>query len=376
MLTIPASAKELTAQQVLDKVVSTYTNLKAVHMVAEREETTYPAGRAQTTSSEYELASTPDNRYFARLKQSHQQALTVSDGTTIWLALDSKKQWSRMPADSSADDSDEEHDAKVASKNLHDSLEEIMLHRFLALARTVQDPALAKQQDFELGGAKTRCYLIRAHAGGSEIELWVDRQRFVVLQYQEKSKPPDTQIEIAMNLKLVELNQEVGDSLFHFEPDAGWTEAGILAPPVEPIRNGERAADFILKTLDGQPVALQSLHGTVVVLDFWATWCGPCRVEFPALEKMRSEFGGTVRFYGVSDESPAIVKKFIEEYRYQMPTLLDSNREMHRRYGVHKIPVLFVIDRDSVVRRQFIGTQNEAELRQAIRSVVDPAPNQ
>jgi peroxiredoxin len=240
----------------------------------------------------------------------------------------------------------------------------------------VQDPALAKQQDFELGGAKTRCYLIRAHAGGSEIELWVDRQRFVVLQYQEKSKPPDTQIEIAMKLKLVELNQEVGDSLFHFEPDPGWTEAGILAPPVEPIRNGERAADFILKTLDGQPVALQSLHGTVVVLDFWATWCGPCRVEFPALEKMRSEFGGTVRFYGVSDESPAIVKKFIEEYRYQMPTLLDSNREMHRRYGVHKIPVLFVIDRDSVVRRQFIGTQNEAELRQAIRSVVDPAPNQ
>jgi nitrate reductase alpha subunit len=151
MLTIPASAKELTAQQVLDKVASTYANLKAVHMVAEREETTYPAGRAQTTSSEYELASTPDNRYFARLKQSHQQALTVSDGTTIWLALDSKKQWSRMPADSSADDSDEEHDAKVASKNLHDSLEEIMLHRFLALARTVQDPVARQTAGFRTG---------------------------------------------------------------------------------------------------------------------------------------------------------------------------------------------------------------------------------
>ena len=61
----------------------------------------------------------------------------------------------------------------------------------------------------------------------------------------------------------------------------------------------------------------------------------------------------------------------------EMPTLLDSNREMHRRYGIHKIPVLFVIDRDSVVRRQFIGTQNESELREAIRSVVDrKAPNQ
>ena len=121
-------------------------------------------------------------------------------------------------------------------------------------------------------------------------------------------------------------------------------------------------------------MALQSLHGNVAVLNFWATWCLPCRVEFPAIEKIRSEFGGAVRFYGVSDESPATVKKFVEEQRYEMPMLLDSNREMHRRYGIHKIPVLFVLDRDSVVRRQFIGTQNESELREAIRSVVDQTP--
>lgn len=379
MLAIPACAQKLTAQQVLDKVVSTYSNLKAVHMVAEREETTYPAGRSQTTFSECELATTTGDRYFARLKQPQQQALAVSDGSNIWLALDSKKQWSRVSAASLTDDSDEEHDARVASRDLHDSLENIMLYRFLALAKTVQDPVIAKQQDFELGREKARCYLIRAHTRGTEIELWVDRQRFVVLQYKEKSKPPDTQIEIAMKLKLVELNREVGDSLFHFEPDPGWTEVETPAPPGEryPIRTGERAADFTLKTLDGESVALQSLHGSVVVLDFWATWCGPCRVEFPAIEKIRSEFGGAVRFYGVSDESPATVKKFVEEYRYEMPTLLDSNREMHRRYGIHKIPVLFVIDRDSVVRRQFIGTQNESELREAIRSVVDrKAPNQ
>jgi len=60
-----------------------------------------------------------------------------------------------------------------------------------------------------------------------------------------------------------------------------------------------------------------------------------------------------------------------------MPMLLDVNREMHRRYGIHKIPALFVIDRDSVVRQQFIGTQAESELRKAIRSVVDQkTPNQ
>jgi len=377
MLAVPAWARKPTARQVLDKVVATYSNLKAVHIVAERKETTYPAGGSETTVSECELASAPGDRYYARLKQPRQQALAVSDGSSIWLALDSKKQWSRMSAAPLTDDSDEEHDAKAASADLHDSLENILLHRFVALAKTVQDPAIAKQQDFELGREQTPGYLIRAHDHGSEIELLVDQRRFVVLQYKERSKSPDTQIEITV--KLVELNQEVGDSLFHFEPDPGWTEVETAAPAGEshPIQNGERAADFSVKTLDGESLGLQSLHGSVVVLDFWATWCGPCRVEFPAIEKMRAEFGGAVRFYGVSDESPATVKKFVEEQRYQMPMLLDSNREMHRRYGIHKIPVLFVIDRDSVVRRQFIGTQNESELREAIRSVVDQkAPNQ
>jgi peroxiredoxin/outer membrane lipoprotein-sorting protein len=377
MLVIPACARGLTAQQVLDKMVLTYSNLKAVHMVAEREETTYSAGRSQTTSSECELASTTGGRYFARLKQPRQQALAVSDGSTIWLALDSKKQWSRVSATSLTEDSDEEHDAKVASRDLHDSLENIMLNRPLALAKTLQYPVIAKQQDFELGRERAHCYSIRAHTSGTEVELLVDQQRFVVLQYKERSKSSDGQIEIAITVNLVELNQEVGDSLFHFEPDPGWTEVETLAPRGGPLRIGERAADFTLKALDGESVALESLHGNVVVLDFWATWCLPCRVEFPAIEKIRSEFGGAVRFYGVSDESPATVKQFVAEYRYEMPMLLDSNREMHRRYGIHKIPVLFVIDRDGVVRQRFIGIQNESELRNAIRSVVDQtAPNQ
>jgi len=371
MLAVPACARELTAQQVLDKVVSTYSSLKAVHMVAEKEETTYPAGRSQTVLSEYELATATGGRYLARLKQPPQQARAVSDGSTIWLALDSKKQWSGMSAASLADDSVEEHDAKAASRDLLDSLENIMLHRYLALAKTVQHPAIAEQRDFELGREMAHCYVIRAHSPESEIELWVDRRRFVILQYKENSKSPDTQTEIAMKLKLVELDQEVGDALFHFEPDPGWTQVETLAPPGEPIRTGERAADFSVKALDGESVALESLHGSVVVLDFWATWCLPCRAEFPAIEKIRSEFGSAVRFYGVSDEAPATVKKFVEENRYRIPMLLDTNREMRRRYRIHKIPVLFVIDRDSVVRRQFIGTRNESELREAIRSVVD-----
>jgi peroxiredoxin len=253
----------------------------------------------------------------------------------------------------------------------------ILLDRVLALANTVQDAVMAKGQDCGPGGGSARCYSIRGHAGGIEVELSVDHQRFVVWQYKEINRSSAGRVEIAMKMKLVELNQQVADSLFHFTPDPGWSEVGMAASRGDPIRTGERAASFSLKTLDGESVALENLRGNVVVIDFWATWCMPCRAEFPALEKLRSDFAGAVRFYGVSDESPATVKKYVEEYGYAMPVLIDDNRVMHRRYGIHKIPVLFVIDRDSVVRRQFIGIQKESELRSAIRSVLDQtAPNQ
>jgi cytochrome c biogenesis protein CcmG/thiol:disulfide interchange protein DsbE len=377
MVTLPAWGRDLTTQEVLEKVVSTYGSLKSVHIVAEKEEITNAAGRAQTALSEYELATATDGRYLARLKQPPQEILTVSDGMTIWLALNSRKQWSRVSAASQDDDNDEEHDARAASTDLHDTLENNMLHRYLALTGTVQHPVALKRQEFELGRETVPCYAIRAQSGGSEIELLIDRQRFVVLQYTEKSGPADARTAITMKIRLMELNQEVSDSLFRFEPNPGWSEVGTLAAAAAPIRIGDRAADFTVRTLDGETVALKSLRGSVVTLDFWATWCVPCRMEFPAIEKIRSEFSGAVRFYGISDESLATVKKFTEENHYQMPMLLDSNREIRRRYGIHKIPVLLVIDRDGVVRQQFIGAHTEPELREAIRSVVDrEAPNQ
>ncbi|HTQ53095.1 MAG TPA: TlpA disulfide reductase family protein [Bryobacteraceae bacterium] len=370
VLILPGCAKGLTAKEVLDQVASIYRSSKAVHIIAVKEETRFAAGHAQVMAIECELANAPGGRYFALMKQPQQQALTINDGRNVWLALGSKKQWSRVSATSTGD-SDEEHDAQAASRDLHDSLDSMIIDRFAALPKTLQNPVMAKPRDFELGHQKARCYTIRGHAAGTEIELLVDQRTFLVLRDNEKSGAPDDRTTVTINVKLVELNQEVRDSLFHFDPEPGWTEVRTAPDAMEPLRTGERAPGFTVKTLNGEGVDLQNLLGKVIVIDFWATWCIPCRDEFPALEKLRAEFGGAVRFYGVSDEDPDTVEKFVEENGYRMPILLDRNREMRRHYGVHKIPALVVIGPDSVVRWQSVGERSESELRGAIRAVLD-----
>ena len=366
-----ASAQDFTPQQVLDKVISAYNKLKAVHMIAQREESLV-GGRAQISESECELAAKAGHRYYARLKLQGQQALSVSDGNNIWRALESKKQWSKVSGASIPESDAEEDDTKSGGTDLYRSLEGIMLYRILSLAKAAHDPEIVKQQDFKLGHEKVRCYTVRARTTGSEFEFLVDQQRFIVLQYKEKGHSPEGQLEVTTKVKLVELDQDVGDSLFHFEPNPGWSEVEALVLPGERavVLTGAHAAGFALKTLDGESVALRNLAGSVVVLDFWATWCGPCREEFPTVEKLRSEFGGAVRFYGVSDEPRGTVKKFVEEHGYEMTMLLDSNHETNRQYGIRVIPALFVIDRNGIVRAQFFGTQSESALRKAIRSAL------
>ncbi len=371
-LAAAASAQSLNAPQVLEKTRAAYAALTAVHIVAERDESTFSGGGALRASSECELAAMPGNRYLARLKQPAEEAILVGDGANIWRALVSKKQWTRMSA-AALDDARETQDSPSAPQDLHGVLEGVLLYHFLALAKSAQDPVIAKEEDFKLAGARLRGYLVRAHNAQAAFELLVDQQTFLVVRAKEQRKTAEGLAEIDTRVKRLEVGRAVDDSLFAFQPRRGWSEVDMLVLPGERriLLTGEHAANFRLKTLDGEPVALDALRGKVVVLDFWATWCGPCRQELPLIEKLRAQFGDAVQFYGVNDEEPAAIKKFVGANSYRMPVLLDSRGEVHGRYGVHAIPTLLVIGPDGVIRRHFIGSRAEPVLRQAIQSVVD-----
>jgi peroxiredoxin len=120
---------------------------------------------------------------------------------------------------------------------------------------------------------------------------------------------------------------------------------------------GKLAPDFELINLDKEQVSLSSLRGKPVLLNFWATWCGPCRIEMPFIEEVHEQRAGqglVVLAVNVQ-ESPDAVKRFIEGNGFTFPVLLSPGSDVPLAYNVRGIPATFFIDADGVIRDIKIG---------------------
>jgi cytochrome c biogenesis protein CcmG, thiol:disulfide interchange protein DsbE len=133
---------------------------------------------------------------------------------------------------------------------------------------------------------------------------------------------------------------------------------------------GYPAPDFTLATSGGEEFTLSSLRGTPVVLNFWATWCPPCRAELPELKAASEHYAGQVAVIGVNQAEPAAtVARSASELGLSFPIPLDQSGRVSRRYGVRSLPTTFFIDRDGIIRQIQNGPLTEAVLAQLLRSI-------
>ena len=124
------------------------------------------------------------------------------------------------------------------------------------------------------------------------------------------------------------------------------------------------APDFLLPDVRGQAVRLSQLKGKVILLNIWATWCGPCRQEMPTMETLAHKLSGedfVVLAVSQDVDGAITVKPYLQEGGYTFPVLLDVQGEVGRKYGVTGYPETFIIDRQGQVVYHHIGYHDWAQ---------------
>ena len=160
-------------------------------------------------------------------------------------------------------------------------------------------------------------------------------------------------------------------TLVHYEhaappfPDAALDSAVALFALQDQIY---QKGDFSLMGIDGKTYSLTALRGHIVLFNFWATWCGPCRAEMPDMDKLYRDFEkkGLV-VLAVSDEERDTVEKFMGEKKYTFPVLLDPGRKVHTTFDVQAIPRSFVFDREGQLVTQALDARTEEQFLQMLK---------
>ena len=142
-------------------------------------------------------------------------------------------------------------------------------------------------------------------------------------------------------------------------------------PVVRFVRNPDRAPDFKLTALDGKPLSLAALEGKVVLLNFWATWCGPCRAEIPDLVALQERYKDRLQIIGLNvDDEEADIKQYVEETGINYPVAMTPNDVRIQFGGIPALPTSFVLDTEGRVVQKHVGLWNPTVYETEIRALL------
>ena len=207
---------------------------------------------------------------------------------------------------------------------------------------------------------------------------WIDRRTHLVVRERTFVKADVPQLggrieqeEIATFQRAL-IDTPLPDSLWVFRPPPRSREVeGFERLEDQPGHgfDGKPAMDFTLKDLAGASHSLKGLRGKAVLLDFWATWCGPCRITMPQVAKIHTEFKNRgVEVMSINVGEPADkAEAYLKKNGYRFTTLLDTDRVVSTLYRVTGIPTLVVIDRAGKVSDYLVGVHDAVALRAALK---------
>jgi thiol-disulfide isomerase/thioredoxin len=349
--------------EILRRVASSYRDASTTWLEGTIEaQLRGPAG-GQSTEAAFRLALGERGKVRDELQHPAAGAMRVSDGTQTWLYMAPLQQYTRQPAGAG-----EPEGGPVTG---------LLLATLQSLDRGVESVRALPDESVPYQGEDRLCHVLEVvHQPSPGVaapkvprRFWIDRQRGVVLR-QSAAVTGEGAVEQRETVRYtrVLLGRPLPDSLFAFRPPPGARRVEEFGRSAGDL-TGRTAADFTLPDLGGRRHSLSRQRGKVVMLDFWASWCGPCRVQMPMVEKLHHELKdkGLVVYAINQGESAEIARRYLARHRYSTTTLLDPSTEVGRNYQVAGIPTLVIIDRQGKIAAHYVGVRSEAVLRDALK---------
>jgi thiol-disulfide isomerase/thioredoxin len=334
------------------------------------------AAPVEGSQTSFRFAMAPGGRMHEEVRQGGQRLRNISNGSVTFTHLEPLNQWmSRQRVPPAADS---------LRTDLSPGSPGAMIGSLLFTLRTTADSVASVHalpaETLEVNGARMPCTVLEVtyartpqpgHATEGPRRVWISNGAIVEMQASfagtGDNNPGAVQI---TRFTRVRLGDRPADSLFAFTPPADAKRVRQFQMPGHETVDltGTRAADFTLKDLKGITHNLAKLRGKVVMLDFWASWCGPCRMTMPVVDKLTREFKtkGLVVFSVNLRESADVAGGYMKKNGYAMQTLLDTDGAVAGRYQVSGIPSLVIVDRKGVIRAHLVGAHGEDDLRDAL----------
>ncbi len=370
-LTTPGFAQPSeTASELLRKVAASYRGATSYRFEATETTRTRTADLDRVQERRLATARDASQRWRVEIEDSVQHTIAVVDGRMTTTYRPASGQYTQ-----------EENPPSASAASGVANLLNYFVSRYGAVAERMEAARMLRAETQQVEGRSVACTVIEADyaapAGSAVTSLrrtfWIEPAQTIVLREESEAQVTSpsgekTVLQQTISFRSAALGGELAGDLFSFTPpQIARKVESFEAEPDRASFIGNPAPFFSLTSLDGRRYSLESLRGKPILLNFWASWCVPCRLEMPLLEEFHREWASQgLVVLGVNDEAPEIARRFLEEQGYTFPTLADETNAAGRAYAVESIPTTVGIDKTGRVAFQHAGAQSKKELLEAL----------
>lgn len=357
---------------ILRKMGSVYSHLQNYHIEAVRQDIYLRSRSGASQSKVMTLDADGQGRVRLSLTGEGPNVLIVNDGKTTWHYAYRKKKYTERKQVPAVAGPVTPGRAPIPT-DLLGQIEDLLVGRYVKLWQVGEQATLEGEEAVEFQGRKTPCYRIVFHLQNLTDQLWIDQSSYLVLQEKSVQAIAGAErrslVSAYIRFRAIGVHASHPPDFFTFTPPAGSEQVMALnLPGIREGFAGAPATDFTLEDVEGRTVSLSDFQGKTVLLSFWATWCAPCKKELPTLQKIFEERKDVV-VLAVDDENRATIRNFLKDKNYGFTALMDGKRTLFKKFVVHFIPTVFVIDSRGLIIREIVGWKGPEELMTALKAV-------